>query len=118
MAFTYPIAMLGCTVSGDVGPYTVYTDRFGKKVWFPKSPPKSKPTELQLAVRRRFTTAQHQYMQLSAAEKKLWESLTRKANLCLTGQNLFIHVAMMWTFAMLATIQHQTGITVTPPNPV
>lgn len=118
MAFTFPIHALGFTVSGDVGPFTVYTDRFGKKVFYPRSPPKSPATDLQLAVRTRFMSAQDQYMQLSPADKQLWERLVQRSNLCMTGQNLLIHVAMMHTFAMLNTLIQQTGITVDPPDPV
>lgn len=118
MAFTFPIHALGFTVSGDVGPFTVYTDRFGKKVFYPKAPPDSPATDLQLAVRGRFIIAQAKYMELSPADKALWEQLVQRSNLCLTGQNLYIHVAMMHTFAMLDTLMQQTGITVDPPGPV
>lgn len=116
MAFTFPIELLGCTVSGDVGPFTVYTDRFGKKVFFPKAPPKSPATALQLRVRSRFMDAQAEYMALSDADKLDWEHLIRASNLCMTGQNLYIHVAMMHTTDMLNTLIHQTGVDVAPPT--
>jgi len=118
MAFTLPIHSLGFTVSGDVGPYTCYTDRFGKKVFYPKSPPKSPPSDLQLHSRMRFTSAQAQYMALSETDKAAWELLVQRANLCLTGQNLFIHVAMMHTYNMLLTLIGQTDVSVDPPDPV
>ncbi len=116
MPFTFPINAIGCTVSGDLGPFTIYTDRFGKKVFYPKSPPKSPPTDLQLAVRSRFSSAQAEYMSLTPDEKIAWEKLAQRANLCLTGQNLFIHVAMMHTTSMLLTIIGQTGVSVDPPT--
>jgi len=118
MASALPLDVLGCTVSGDFGPYTIYTDRHGKKVFYPKSPPKAPPTDMQTAVRTRFSQAQAQYMSLSPGAKLDWENLVRAANLCMTGQNLLIHVATMHTSAMLQTLMQQTGITVTPPDPV
>jgi len=110
--------VMGLIVSGDVGDYTIYTDRFGKKVAFPKSPPKEPPTDLQVAIRDRFKTAQAAYMACTPQEKANWELLVQKASLCLTGQNLYISVAMTRRYGVLDTIMSQTGITVTPPNPV
>jgi len=104
-------------VSGDLGPLTIYTDRHGRKVAYPKSPPKSPPTDLQLGVRNRFRTSQAAYMDLSTVDKLAWETLVRRSNLCMTGQNLYIHVAMMLTFGFLDTLMQQTGVTVTPPDP-
>lgn len=118
VSFTFPIHLLGLTVSGDVGPFTVYTDRFGKKVFFPKAPPKSPASDLQLLVRSRFMLAQTEYMSLSDADKLAYENLVRATNLCMTGQNLFIHVAMMHTFTFLDTLQRQAGIAVPAPSPV
>ena len=118
MAQTLPTHLLGLTVSGDFGPLTIYTDRYGKKVCYLKSPPKSPPTDLQIAVRARFMSAQAEYMGLSDADKLDWEHLIRASNLCMTGQNLFIHVAMMHTFTMLHTLESQTGVKVEYPTAV
>jgi len=118
IALALPPHLFGMQVSGDIGPLTIYTDRHGRKVAYPKSPPKSPPTEMQLQVRGRFSQSQAAYMSLSAADKLDWETLVRRANLCMTGQNLYIHVATMLTFDFLDTLMHQTGITVTPPDPV
>lgn len=118
MALGIPAAYLGLMVSGDIGGITIYTDRYGRKIAYPKSPPKKPPTELQTAVRSRFKAAQAEYMTLSPAQKADYETLVRHASLALTGQNLFIHVAMKHTGAMLATLVLQTGIEVPQPTPV
>ncbi len=105
-------------VSGDVSGLTIYTDRYGRKVVYPKAPPKEPPTNLQIAARARFAAGQAEYMSLTASQKADYERLVQIATLAMTGQNLFIHVAMKHTAAMLATLMLQTGITVPQPTPV
>ena len=118
MALGIPASILGLIVSGDVGGETIYTDRHGRKVAYPKAPPKEPPTEFQVYYRGRFRTAQQAYMVLTVLQKSQYEDLTKAAGLCMTGQNLWIHVALKHTFGLLTTLQAQTGVTVTLPDPV
>jgi len=118
MGEAYNASIFGLIVSGDVGDYTIYTDRFGKKVTFPKSPPKEPPTQLQVDLRARFKAAQQNYMALSDGDKADWEAMVCKVSLCMTGQNLFISVSMRRSYGVLDTIMKQSGISVTPPPPV
>lgn len=118
MAFGIPAALWGLIVSGDVGDYTAYTDRHGRKVVYPKSPPKKPPSPLQVAQRQRFRLAQAEYMALSFFDKLNWELLTQRASLCMTGQNLFIHIAMRGTYDTLSTLELQYDVSVTRPTPV
>lgn len=118
MAIGIPASMIGMIVSGDVDGLTIYTDRHGRKVAYPKSPPKEPPTDIQIACRARFKAAQAEYMSMTDDQKFRYEELTRKASLCLTGQNLFIHVAMKHSFGLLDTLQQQTGVSVPAPTPV
>lgn len=118
MALGIPANILGLIVSGDVDGLTIYTDRHGRKIAFPKAPPKEPPTPLQVALRARFRAAQQAYMAETITEKALWEDLTKAVSLALTGQNLYIHVAMKHTFPFLDTLMAQSGISVSPPAPV
>lgn len=118
MALGIPPSILGLIVSGDVDGLTIYTDRHNRKVAYPKAPPDKPPTKMQTDVRDRFKAAQAEYMGITAQQKQDYESLTKAASLCMTGQNLFIHVAMKHSYALLVTLQDQTGITVVPPTPV
>jgi len=118
VALGIPASVIGLIVSGDVDGITIYTDRYNRKVAYPKAPPKEPPTQMQVDVRNRFKSAQAEYMGLTPLQKEAYESLTKKANLCMTGQNLFIHVAMKLTYGTLTTLQEQTGVTVVPPSPV
>ncbi len=118
MALGFPLNVLGLIVSGDIDGITIYTDRYNRKVGYPKAPPKEPPTEFQVYYRTRFKTAQANYMALSVAEKKDYEDLSRASSICMSGQNLFIHVALKHSFGLLDTLQRQTGITVVPPDPL
>jgi len=118
MALGIPPSLLGLIVSGDVDGITIYTDRHGRKVAYPKAPPKEPPTKMQVDVRARFKAAQAEYMSITVDQKRAYELLTKAASLCLTGQNLWIHVAMKHTFGTLDTLQAQTGISVIPPSAV
>lgn len=95
MASTVPINLLGLQVSGDVGGITIYTDRFGKKIGFPKSPPKKAPSVEQLRVRTRFRVAQAAWSTLSDDFKFQWEKMSEVNFTGQTGQNLFIHFALI-----------------------
>lgn len=118
MALGIPANVIGLIVSGDVDGLTIYTDRYGRKVAYPKSPPKEPPTDFQIYYRGRFKTAQANYMALTVPQKAAYENLTKASNLCMTGQNLWIHVALKHTFGLLNTLQEQTGISVIPPDPI
>lgn len=116
MALGVPASILGLIVSGDCSGETIYTDRHGRKVHYPVAPPKEPPTDFQIAHRARFRAAQQQYMALSPADRQKWEQIALRANLCLTGQNLLIHVAMMNALGLLDTLIRQTGVSVDPPE--
>lgn len=118
MALGVSPSILGLIVSGDVAGITIYTDRHNRKVAYPKAPPKEPPTKMQVDVRARFKSAQKEYMGLTPLQKSEYELLTKAVGLCMTGQNLFISVAMKRTYGILDTLQLQTGISVTPPTPV
>lgn len=118
ISYTIPLNILGFQVSGDIGGLTIYTDRFGKKVAFPKSPPKEPASDRQLQQRLRFREAQQEWKALANQVKKNLEDMCRKANVPMTGQNIWIHTAMRHDFTAYQTLQNQTGITVPEPNPV
>jgi len=109
--------ILGLIVSGDIGGLTIYTDRHGRKIAFPKSPPKKPPSPAQIVQRARFKSAQAAYMAISSDQKARYETIVTRLALCMTGQNLYIHVALSHSFASLSTLERQAKISVTPPEP-
>jgi len=110
MAWTVPWNLIGMEVSGDVGDYTIYTNRFQKKVAFPKAPPKEPPSELQIIQRASFKAAQKSWMDLTDQEKTNLENATKKLSMPLTGQNLWISALLKSDFQAYLTVQNQSGI--------
>lgn len=116
MPHDFNASLLGLVVNGDLGGLTIYTDRFGKKVVYEKSPPEKPPSDLQVIQRQRFRLAQAEYAALTSDQKLDYETLAQRASLCLTGQNLFIHVALVHSYALLNTLQHQWALDVFTPT--
>jgi hypothetical protein len=54
-------------------------------------------------------------MALSPQIKLDWENLVRSTSLCMTGQNLFIHISMKGAYTLLDTLIAQSGISVPAP---
>ncbi len=115
MAWSIPWNLIGLSVSGDFGDVTIYTDRFGKKVVFPKSPPKKPASPAQVIQRAAFRSAQSNWSSLSPQEKKNLELSTQILSLCMTGQNLWIHVLLKGSITLLSTIERQSGVTLPRP---
>lgn len=110
--------LLGRTIRGDVGDFTLYTTKRGKLVWFPISPPKKPPSSAQLLARGRFTTAQRQWAALSKTLKAEWETLVLRNSLCMTGQNLYISLAINPDPNALTTANKRAGLSLSAPTPV
>lgn len=110
MKTTLPWSVFGLRVKGDIGPFTLYTDRFGRKTAFPISPPKEPPTAAQLRQRDRFRQSHSQWKQLTTIQKANLEEACRRASLCLTGKNLFMSACLLNKDASLQAIGRQTNL--------
>lgn len=110
MAWSIPWNLIGIEVSGDIGGLTIYTNRFGKKVAYPKSPPKKSPSPRQIVARDNFRTAQAAWSILQAEEKTNLEDATKKLSAPLTGQNLFVSAVIRQSNNDLVTFENQSGI--------
>lgn len=106
-----PWNLIAARLAGDVGGVTIYTDRFGRKTVYPIAPPDKPPSSQQTTLRTRFQTAQQAWKALTTQEKANLENACRKANLRLTGQNLYISAAMTDGNANVQAIGRQTGFT-------
>jgi len=109
MGLGIPASAIGLIVSGDVGALTIYTDRFGRKVWYPKSPPKKAPSPLQSVQRQRFACAIQTWNATFPAERRQYERLSQKASLACTGLNLWIHLAFNQDALELDTLNRLAG---------
>lgn len=110
MAWTIPWNLIGIEVSGDIGDLTIYTDRFGKKVAYPKAPPKEPPSQRQIKQRAKFRSAQKAWSNLTVNQKENLEESTKKVSAPLTGQNLYISAFIRNDNADLVTFERQSGL--------
>jgi len=111
VARSIPWNLLGFGVSGDVGGYTIYTDRKFRKVAFPIAPPEKPPSPAQINLRARFKTAQANWKAETDQVKQELEEACRRASIVMTGQNLYIKVALKNDNDALQTLAKQTGTT-------
>jgi hypothetical protein len=105
---TFPYIAL--EMSGDVGPFTTYTNKHGRIVYYPRSPPTAPPTTLQLNQRQKFRDVATNWKNLTQAKRDAWNRVQYSAHLSITGYNLFT----WWTLDPTAgdaikTIARQTG---------
>ncbi len=101
--------LMGMYVTGDWGPLTFYTSRRGKVVWFPKSPPLSPPSPWQTSQRNTFRLAALWWSTLTSAERTDYELASKRASLCMTGYNLFVHFKTTNDDAAQKTLERQTN---------
>jgi hypothetical protein len=99
---------------GDCGGFTIYTDRFGRKVFYKKAPPKEPASPLQRHHRDRFRDAVFAWKLLLDDEKRQLELAVHRASLCLTGQNLYTSCALRHDEAVYMTIADQTHTNLPP----
>lgn len=113
MAQQWPdmIAFLGLTVTGDLGPLTIYTTRKNHIVFFPKSPPEKPPSPAQLVIRERWRRAAGQWKTLSIGDRQTWERIVQKAGMRITGYNFYISLFVHPDPGAKLTVENQTGET-------
>lgn len=104
--------LLGLRVGGDLDGLTYYVNRQGKVTFFAKAPPTKPPTWKQTFQRNAFRLVAQLWRQQSQAQKAAYELITRRASLCMTGYNLFVHVELTLDQDTLRTLERQTGVTI------
>lgn len=110
MALVPDVSLWGLLVSGDWGPFTIYTKGDGQKVVFPISPPTKPPSPDQIVQRNLFASAQASWTRLTPDEKQALEDAARKASLIMTGQNVWMSCWLRRDPYTLEGLQDQTGV--------
>jgi len=104
------IPVLGWQVQGDLAGITIYTSHRKKLVWFPKSPPKVRPSLGQQVTRSKFTQASFAWWALTPAKRADWMRAADAARLRIHGYNLFVYWSTKKDNPTIETIERQTGI--------
>jgi len=118
LAWVIPYNLLGLTVSGDIGGTSIYTNKNGKIVWYPKAPPDKPPTRKQIHQRQRFSNAVNQWKMLTPAEKQALEDATKKVSAMATGQNVYVSDALRPNHQTIPTLARQSGLELPTPTPI
>jgi hypothetical protein len=107
---------LGLKIQGDLGPFTCYTSKRGRVVWYLKAPPTTPPTDTQIAQRNAFRYAAAAWNAFAAEERAQWETAAKRACLRITGYDLCTYYFLTEDNATLETLEHQTGRTIPRPE--
>lgn len=105
-----PWHLIGFRPTGDVGDYTLYTNRKGSLVCFLKTHPGKPFTARQRANMRQFTAIASVWRSMPESSRQAWRSACQRAGLTITAYNLFVYANMQPDSATLETVQRQSGI--------
>jgi hypothetical protein len=106
----FPWMLLGFRPTGDVGQFTMYTNRKGKLVCFLKTRPAKPFTSRQKANMRQFTAIATVWRSMAPWQRQQWRLASQRAGLSVTPYNLFVYSNMQPDSTPLLTIQRQSGI--------
>lgn len=108
------VNFFGFIIWGDVNELTVYRDKQGKMIVFPKTWPDKPPSTTQIEQRARMTQAAQAWQDIETYWQSQWDLAARKASLCMTGYNMFVHWQLMGDTTAMQAIQRQTGVRIWP----
>jgi hypothetical protein len=108
------LKFLGFNTQGDLGPWTFYTSKRKGLVFFQKSPPLEPPTLLQIHQRNKFRLAAYIWRSLTQDQQERWSDAAEKANLRITGYNLFVFWICKQDDTAIRTIERHANIKLIP----
>jgi hypothetical protein len=106
---------LGFVIWGDLGPTTIYRNKRGLVVFFDKTWPDKPASPAQTVQRQKFIDAAAAWQNLLAAQRRQWETATRRASLCMNGYDLFVHWSLTNDADAIHTLERQTGTLLLSP---
>jgi hypothetical protein len=69
---------LGLKIQGDLGPFTCYTSKRGRVVWYLKAPPKEPPSWEQILQQNLFRYVGWAWQALAPHQREQWERVERE----------------------------------------
>ncbi len=106
----FPWKLIGFRPTGDVGKFTLYTNRKGALVCFLKTWPAKPLTSRQRANCRQFTAIASVWRSMSPELRSRWSQAAKRAGLTITPYNLFVYSQMQPDSSTLLTVQRQSGV--------
>jgi len=105
---------LGTVIWGDLGPLTMYRSKRKKLVVFKKTWPDQPASERQLTWRATWKAAATAWRALTQPQRHQWALAARRASLCATGYNLWLHWKLTGDDAAIRTLEQQTKTQLLP----
>ncbi len=103
--------IMGLLLAGDMGPFTFYTNKLHKHVFYQKAPPEKPPSIFQRRHHQRWTNAARQWRNMPQETRDAWSLAATQAHTRISGYNLWIYWITTHDRPGLATIERQSGIT-------
>lgn len=104
------LTFVGLRPTGDLAGLTAYSNRKGKVVWFPKSPPTKPASIRQLHQRYLFAAAAQGWRTLCISTQVKWKAAAAAAHLFLTGYTLWMSWRLKPDRGAMRTIERITNI--------
>lgn len=104
------IEYLGFNNQGDLGPFTTYTSKQGKLVYFPRAIPKEPASPDQIINRNAFRAIAQEWRLLPEHKRQAWSRLAYAAYQRVTGYNLFTYEHFTADTSIVNTLITRTGI--------
>lgn len=108
--------LLGHSMQGDLAGWTCYTSRRNRVVWFVKSPPLEPASPTQRAIRNIFILNANVWRSMSIASRSTWNDAAIAGRLRIHGYDLFTWWMRTKDAGTIATIERQSGITISKPD--
>ncbi len=109
------IPYCGIAVMGDVGPFTVWTNKNGRIVVAPRVPPDEPPTPPQIRQRNRFALAMQHWKAETPQVRNDWNLLANRLSLCAFGLNVYISLSLLPDNDKLETANRRARLNLQPP---
>lgn len=107
---SFPWHLIGFRPTGDVGDFTLYSNKKKAIVCFLKTHPGKPFTARQKANMRQFAAIASVWSSMSPALREAWSQACQRAGLTITPYNLFVYSNMQPDSSTLQTVQRQSGI--------
>lgn len=105
---------LGLVAWGDIAEITIYKDKQGKMVWFPKTYPDKPPSDDQVFQRALMTAGAAAWQALPPTDQAQWHLAARRASLVMHGYDLFQHWFLTRDTSAIRTLERQTRTNLLP----
>jgi hypothetical protein len=104
------LALVAWSCTGDLGPWSFYTSRRRKIVFYPRSPALSPASPIQTVIRDRWRMATQAWKAMDRTLQSNWETATRALSLGLNGYALHVYWYTTGDTRSLQSIQRMSGI--------